>query len=45
MRIEVALEILKDYNKWRRGAEMEMPSPKIIGEAIDQIINYVEKRL
>lgn len=30
-----AIEILTEYNKWRRGAEIKHPNPKKIGEAID----------
>ncbi len=37
-----AIEILKAYNKWRRGGEGEMPPPKQIGEAIDKAIEVME---
>ena len=33
-----ALKILHTYQKWRRGANIPMPEPKEIGEAIDVAI-------
>lgn len=38
-----AVKFLKKYNRWRRGAEIEQPDPKEIGQAIDEIINYFSK--
>lgn len=42
MNIKEAIEILKRHNKWRRGAEIPMENPTIIGIAIDTVINYYE---
>lgn len=43
MRIEEAIKVLHDYNKWRRDnhvpAKYPMPHPKRIGEAIDCAIH------
>jgi hypothetical protein len=36
------LQTLKDYNAWRRGAEMPQPAPAEIGEAIDTAIARLE---
>lgn len=36
------LQTLKDYNAWRRGAEMPQPDPAEIGEAIDTAIARLE---
>jgi hypothetical protein len=37
------IQTLKDYNAWRRGDEsLEQPDPKVIGEAIDWAISYIE---
>lgn len=35
---EEALNILVEFQKWRRGAEIPMQEPRIIGEAIDVAI-------
>lgn len=43
MNIEKAIETLKRHNMWRRGADIEMASPKKLGEAIDTIVNHYEK--
>lgn len=43
MNIEKAIGILKRHNKWRRGADIEMTSPKKLGEAIDTIVKHHEK--
>ena len=37
-----AIDILEEYNKWRRGADIEMLSPKDIGKAIDFAIKYLK---
>lgn len=55
MKIEEALKIIKEHQKWRRGEppyDGETPedykplpySPKVIGEALDVLIKYVEKK-
>jgi len=33
---------LKNYNQWRRGAEIPMPAPREIGQAIDKAIKLLE---
>lgn len=35
---EEAARILTAHNAWRRGAEIEMLPPKLIGDAIDHAI-------
>lgn len=44
MKIDKAIEVLKEFNTWRRGAETEMLSPKEIGVAIDAIIKHYETK-
>lgn len=43
MQIEEAIIILKRHNRWRRGAEIEMTDPTILGIAIDTIIRHYER--
>jgi seryl-tRNA synthetase len=39
MKTEKAIQVLRDYNLWRRGnEEMEQPDPREIGEAIDDVL-------
>ena len=45
MTIKQAIKILITANKWRRGAEIEMPDPKEFGEAIDVAITIMEMTL
>lgn len=45
MTIKQAIKILILANKWRRGAEIEMPDPKEFGEAIDIAIDVMEAML
>lgn len=40
MTIEEAIAILKHHNEWRRGADIPMEEPKVIGEAIDTVVNH-----
>jgi hypothetical protein len=44
MKTEKAIQVLRDYNLWRKGNdEMEQPDPREIGEAIDDVLMAVEK--
>ncbi len=38
MKLNKAIKTLAIYNKWRRGADIKQPEPKLIGEAIDRVI-------
>lgn len=42
MTIKQATKELKRYNKWRRGADIKVSPPKVIGIAIDTVVNYIE---
>ena len=39
-----AVEILKTHNEWRRGAEIDMLEPRLIGIAIDVILEQLKER-
>lgn len=41
---EEALNILAEFQKWRRGAEIPMQEPRIIGEAIDVAIEVLKEK-
>jgi hypothetical protein len=44
MKTEKAIQILRDYNLWRRGDDkMEQPDPWRIGEAIDSVLVSIQK--
>lgn len=43
MQISDALEVVKLHNQWRRGAEISMQDPKVLGEALDAIVEFCEK--
>ena len=45
MTIKQAIKILIRANKWRRGAEIEMPDPKDYGVAVDVAIAVMEAML
>jgi len=43
MKTEKAIQILRDYNLWRRGnEEMEQPDQYTIGEAIDDVLMAID---
>jgi len=44
MKKKQTIQILIDFNKWRRWGEWEQPDPKIIGEAIDNAICSLESK-
>lgn len=43
MTTEELIEKLKSYNNWRRGADIPMPSPKLINEAIKKLKETINK--
>jgi hypothetical protein len=44
MKTEKAIQVLRDYNLWRRGNEdMKQPDPREIGEAIDSVLVAIQK--
>jgi hypothetical protein len=44
MKTEKAIQVLRDYNLWRKGnEEMEQPDPHTIGEAIDSVLVAIQK--
>jgi hypothetical protein len=44
MKTEQAIQVLRDYNLWRRADEdMEQPDPREIGKAIDDAIESMEE--
>lgn len=40
MTLQKAIELLERYNRWRKGADVQMPLPNEISEAIDTVINH-----
>lgn len=44
MGIAEAIKILKRYNRWRRGAEIKPDEPYVIGNAIDRVLEEVQKK-
>jgi hypothetical protein len=42
MDLTQAKNILKNHNYWRRGAEIPMLEPKLIGDALDVAIELME---
>lgn len=38
MTLNKAIELLQHYNRWRRGADVPMPEPTKIGDAIDVVL-------
>lgn len=45
MTIQHAIEVLQEYNAWRRGAETPQLPPALIGVAIQTVINYHKAKL
>lgn len=43
MEVLQAVEILKQHNKWRNGADIPMVEPALLGQAIDVAIKVMEK--
>lgn len=42
MKLDKAINTLKEFNQWRRGAYIPMPDPKVIGLAIDIVVKHHE---
>jgi len=45
MKLEQAIDILEEYNLWRRGEESPQPDPKEVGEAIDTVLDFINELL
>jgi hypothetical protein len=43
MTLNEAIEILENYNKWRTGSEVEIPSPRKITEALNIAIHQLKQ--
>ena len=43
MTLHEAIEIVERQQKWRRGAEIQMTEPKVLGEAIDVVLDAAKK--
>ena len=41
--LDKTLKALRVFQKWRRGANIEMPNPKELGETIDNTIRILRK--
>jgi hypothetical protein len=37
------IQLLRDHNKWRRGADTEMTNPRELGIAIDAVCKQAER--
>lgn len=44
MEIEEAIAFLRNYNQWRRGADIPQPAPNLIGIALDAVCDYAESK-
>lgn len=42
MTIPEAINLLREYDRWRRGAEILQPAPDQVSRAIDVVCNYAE---
>lgn len=45
MDIDEAVAFLRNYNQWRRGADIPQPAPDQIGIALDAVCDYAEAQL
>ena len=41
--LDKTLKALRVFQKWRRGANIEMPNPKELGKTIDNTIRILRK--
>ena len=43
MDMQDAIMLLEHHNKWRRGADIPMVNPTVLGEAIDAVVKEYKK--
>jgi len=43
MQLKEAIEYVENYQRWRRGAEIEQPNPTKLGIAIEILIENVKR--
>ncbi len=41
--LKKACELLRYFQKWRRGGDGKMPHPREVGKALDLVLDWVEK--
>lgn len=42
MTLKKATQILEQHQEWRRGAEIPMTHPIVLGDAIDKALSYIK---
>ena len=42
MKVSEAIEILRQHNLWRRGADIPMENPTTLGIAIDTVVEWYQ---
>jgi hypothetical protein len=45
MTIQEAIKILRKHNEWRRGGDDAQEDPKVIGLALDKLLDYLDAGL
>lgn len=45
MDTQEAVQILDRHNRWRRGADIEMENPTLLGIAIDEVVTHIKGEL
>ena len=45
MTTQEAIKILKSHNRWRKGEDVPATCPVMLGEAIDQAVKDLEKKV
>ena len=44
MKLEEAISLLEDYNRWRRGAEIPQPNATKVGVAISIVLSELKSK-
>lgn len=45
MELSEIIDVLERHNKWRRGADIPMVSPTVLGKAIDGAVEILKRKM
>ena len=45
MELSEIIEVLERHNRWRRGADIPMVSPTLLGKAIDEAVDILRRKM
>ena len=45
MELSEIIDVLERHNRWRRGADIPMVSPTVLGKALDEAVEILKRKM